>query len=230
MQFTNDLGEFRMESGRLDVAPAEHFANEESARKAIEPFLMSWELDADLMRQPRLLRFRFDRAEFVDRDPPLPGTNLIAAVTEKINVTTYPATLDLAYQSYPLPPTTFSATTAVQIVSRRWMQFRDGGEPLPSMAYFVLTFLESMAGSRRAAAQMFRIEFAILSKIGELSSKKGGEATARKVEIGSPLRELTAPEQVWLEAAVRRTIYRIGEHAAGAQLEQVVLADLPDLH
>ena len=76
---------------------------------------------------------------------------------------------------------------------------------------------------------MLRVEYAILDKIGELSSTKGGEMDARKVKTVSQFQELKPAEQTWLETAIRRIIHRFGERAAGTQLEQMVMSDLPEL-
>ena len=43
------LGVFRLSQGRLQVTPTEHFAREEEARSAIEPFLRAWEAETDLV-------------------------------------------------------------------------------------------------------------------------------------------------------------------------------------
>ena len=135
----------------------------------------------------------------------------------------------LTCSKYPQPPIAFRTTPEVEIGYRRWIGFRAGKEPLQSMAYFVLTLLESVAGSRQEAARIFYIDFTILSTIGRLSSTKGDSSTARKIDSANPLEELSGTEKQWLEQAICRVIHRLGEHAAGAPLTQIKLSYLPNL-
>jgi len=138
-------------------------------------------------------------------------------------------TFHLTRRRYPEPPKTFSPTPEVQHAYRRWLGFRSGKEPLQSMAYFVLTLLESTAAGREAAARSFQIDAAVLNTIGNLSSNKGDESTARKVGPGRQFQDLSPAEKQWLEEAVRRVIRRLGEHASGAPLTLISLVDLPNI-
>jgi len=97
------------------------------------------------------------------------------------------------------------------------------------MAYAVLTLVESVGGDRRKAASTFAIAFEVLNAIGRLSSTKGDGATVRKFGAGGKVQPLTGAESSWLEAALRRVVRRMGEHAAGAQLTQIAMQDLPSL-
>ena len=97
------------------------------------------------------------------------------------------------------------------------------------MAYFVLTLLESAAGSRQGAARSFQIDLPVLAMIGRLSSTKGNESTARKAGPGNQFQELSGPEKQWLEEAVRRAIFRLGEHTSGSSLTLISLRELPKL-
>jgi hypothetical protein len=42
VSFVNHLGAFDLIDGKLSIVPAEHFPDEEEARRAIEPFLRAW--------------------------------------------------------------------------------------------------------------------------------------------------------------------------------------------
>lgn len=97
------------------------------------------------------------------------------------------------------------------------------------MAYFVLTLLESSAGGRRPASRTFQIHLDVLNAMGRLSSTKGDEITARKVIGQSQLQDLSPAEKQWLEEAVRCVIRRLGEHAAGAQVNVITMAELPQI-
>jgi hypothetical protein len=137
------------------------------------------------------------------------------------------ASLQITCRKYPQPPNTFRVTPEVQHAYRRWIGFRSGKEPLQSMAYFVLTLLESAAGGRPNAARSFNIKFAVLGTIGRLSTTKGDPSTARKAGPGTQFQELTGAEKQWLERAIPLVIRRLGEHASGTPLAPIALTDLP---
>lgn len=228
--FSNQLGAFELRDGNLRIAPTEHFANEDDARQAIEPFLRAWEIEADLNSNVGMIRFKFERAELVDRDPPPLGTSrVIQAKAGESVILGESVSLHLTCSKYPQPPMAFRTTPEVEIGYRRWIGHRGGKEPLQSMAYFVLTLLQCTAGNRDQAARIFEIEPAVLNTIGKLSSTKGDSSTARKVEAGNALQELSGSEKQWLEQAIRRVIHRLGEHASGAPLTRIRMSDLPKL-
>lgn len=97
------------------------------------------------------------------------------------------------------------------------------------MAYFVLTRIQSTAGSWAKAAAAFNIDKSILDKIGKLSSTKGDASTARKATEGD-FQDLTPAEKRWLEGTIPKVIHRLGERASGSPLTRISLADLPSLN
>lgn len=223
---TTPLGEFELSDGSLVVTPEEHFSSEAQARRAIEPFLRSWEMEADLRDQIRSIRFEFERTDVVDRAPPKPGEGATLNVElGEVVLVGESVSMVLTRKKYPPPPTAFTTTPDVEMAHRRWLASRDGEEPLPAMAYFVLTILLRAAGGLPAAAKTYRIEESILRKIGELSSTRGGPDSARKADAAS--RPLTEDERRWLEDATKELIQRLGEHASGAPLLPLRLKDLP---
>ena len=229
VSFTNHLGKFDLREGILQIFPVEHFPEEEMARRAMEPFLQSWEIEADITSNIGTIRFKFEKVKLIDRDPPPPGSSqVIQPKTVYNDSVVYDVSLHLTKKKYPDPPTAFRATPEVQHGYRRWLRYRQGKESLQSMAYFVLTMLESVAGGRQMASNSYQIERKILDTIGKLSSIKGNESTARKA--GSlKFQELTGNEKRWLEEAIQRVIQRLGETASGAQLKQITLTDFPKL-
>lgn len=213
----NYLGEFRLSNGTLVVTPSEHFSGEPEAKKAVEPFLRAWEMEADLLSQIRSIRFGFERSEIIDRNPPRPGERAMLSVESCSHVhLAENVSLVLTRKKYPAPPVRFTTTRDVEMAYRRWLGFKDGKESLPSMAYFVLTILEQAAGGRKEAAATYAVEKAILDQVGNLSSTKGDPETARKAAAASVA--LTEPERLWLEDATRKLIFRLGEHASGKPL------------
>ena len=230
ISFSNHLGTFDLRDKKLRISPTEHFSDEDEARRAVEPFLRAWEIEADLNSNVGMIRFKFERAELVDRDPPPPGSSQVIQVkVASMALVGGSVSFHLTCKKYPQPPKTFRATTEIQHAYRRWIGFRSGKEPLQSMAYFVLTLLESAAGGRQGAARSFQIDVAVLRTIGQLSSTKGDENTARKAGPGIQFQELSGAERQWLEEAVRRVIHRLGEHASGAPLALISITDLPSI-
>jgi hypothetical protein len=231
VEFCNKIGRFQLRDGRLFFEAIEHFSAEEEARAAVEPFLRGWEMEADLTSNVGTIRFRFLRAELIDRDPPGPEECEVISLKAASLVLTAAGsvTVHLTCNKYPEPPRAFRTTPEVELGYRRWLGFRAGKEPLQSMAYFVLTLLASNAGNPNKAARVFQIEPAVLSTMGRLSSTKGDGITARKVQHGKLLQDLTGTEKHWLEQAVRRLIRRLGEHASGVPLNMITMQELPRL-
>lgn len=228
--FANHLGAFDLVDDRLRINPVERFSDEDEARCAIEPFLRAWEIAADLDSSVGQIQFEFDRADIVDHDPPpLGASRVIKLKAGSFVMTGGSVSFHVTRRKYPQPPTTFHATLEVQHAYRRWLGFRAGKEPLQAMAYFVLTLLESAVGGRPAAARLFQIDGAVLGTIGKLSSTKGDESTARKAAAGGQFQELSGAERQWLEEAIRRLIFRLGEHASGVPLSVISMTDLPNL-
>jgi hypothetical protein len=231
VSFVNHLGAFDLADGKLTIAPVEHFSDEGEARRAIEPFLRAWEINADLSSNLGRIRFTFERVELIDRDPPPPGSPQVIQVKgiASLSLVGQSVSLHLTCRKYPQPPHAFRATPEAQHAYRRWLGYRSGKEPLQSMAYFVLTLLESTAGDRRGAAYSFNIELEILRTIGRLSSTKGDPDTARKASSGIQFQELMGAERQWLEKAIALVIRRLGEHASGVSLLPIRMADLPSI-
>ncbi|MDH3469227.1 MAG: hypothetical protein OES26_25655 [Gammaproteobacteria bacterium] len=227
VEFQNSIGHFRLEDGVLTVEIAEHFADAESARYVVEQYLRSWIVQTDLTANPGQIEFKYQTANVIDRDPPPPGPgNVISAVgAASMVAVTCNATISIQCNKYPDPPSEFSTTSDVEVFHARWLQFRNGKEPLQSMAYFILDNLENRPGGRKTVAQQFGISRKILDRISVLSSRKGDALTARK----SDHMEMTGQENSWLEQAVKRVILRVGEHASGAALTKLTMADLPNL-
>ena len=226
----NHIGNFALHAGQLVVEPADHYATEAEARAVVDPFLRSWEIRADLTQNLGSIRFKYVRSELHDRNPPPPGSGVtIHAEAALMVMVAGEASVHLTQNRYPESPQGFRTTPEVEMAYGRWRAFREHREPLQSMAYFVLTVAESVAGSRDQASQSFAIDRPVLDTIGRLTSTKGDNTSARKVNRQMLFDPLSGPESAWLEAAVKRLILRLGEHAAGAPFPQLSLGDLPRL-
>ena len=214
---------------RVDVKDEEarfelkhHFATEQEARQAVDPFIRDWEFDACLRGGPGCFELEFIGSVIVDRQP-IAGKVEVSLFpsrfefrVSKVSGTTYPP-------SYPLPPSDVdSSHLDVRTLIERYKGYRRGREELPGFAYFCLTVLEypfaktrprkGSGGRRQQAARHYGVDKAVLDRIGKLSSTKGGIAGARKSEgVAAPL---TDEERRFLERASVRLIRRVAERGA----------------
>lgn len=224
LSFQNHLGDFCLADGMLKVVPTEHFGSGQEASQAIDGFLRAWEIETDLKRNPGTIIFTYSHADVIDRDPPPPGEpqvihagGICVGIAIAANFHSH-----VLLGHYPEPPERFSASEYAQHAYRRWLRYRSGQEPLQAMAYFILTLLEGQAGNRAQACVQFMIDRAVLNRVGELSSEGGSALTARKAK-STDFDELSHLDQEWLERAVKRLIFRLGEQASGHPLEPITL-------
>jgi hypothetical protein len=94
------------------------------------------------------------------------------------------------------------------------------------MAYFCLTVLETVSGSRKNAARRFSVDVQVLKRIGVLASKHGDRTNARKASSTEPL---TGSEEAWLDAAIKAVIFRVGDKGDPRTLTEITFRDLPPL-
>lgn len=231
IEFETSECRYRLADGKLRCELIAHFADVGAARAIAEPLLRAWEVKSDLRGRTGDLRFRFESPEVVDRNPPEPGSNRVVAMIA------LPGSFASAFgtvstretrRAYPEPPTDFTVNPNVDTLARRYDGYRSGREPLQGMAYFALTVVEVMGGGRKSAAERIGVDETVLRKIGELSSTRGDAESARKA--GRDLQPLTSEERVWLEAAVREMILRVGDTRSSAGRPVLSMADLPTLH
>ena len=190
----------------------EHYAAEDVARGAIEDYIRAWEFGAGLKNGPDYFKLKFDYAQIEDRKP-TPGVVMVTARPARFEVTVGEVTCVVSPGCYPPPPSGMLITPDVQTMYDRYMGYRQGREPLTTMAYFCLTILEDSIKrnhSREVAAKKYGIEVEVLKKIGRLSSKKGGQQ-ARKASGTN--NNLTAQDRRFLEEAIQAIIRRAAEKA-----------------
>jgi hypothetical protein len=233
----NDLYTLTLVDGELTIKPKDHFATVSQAREAIEPFLRAWELDADLRSGVvGAIRFNYQGHITVDRNP-LPADDqspktLEVGATEMVWVAGS-ATLHTTSANYPKPPPlSFQITPDVDTMWFRYRGYREGREPLLSMAYFCLTVMEASVGrgkkAREKAGRRYNIHIDVLQKLGNLTAR-GDAKTARKVQKGQPLEPLTGAEPHWVDEAVKALIRRMGEYKRGQPISKLTMRDLPSL-
>lgn len=226
MEFMDPLGRFKVEPGMLTFWPAEEFSSVDDAKMAVAPFLHDWEMHAAIQTMPGVLMFRFDRAQVIE--PPVLAGALRSVQGTSAMALRAKATATAILSRYPSPPSNFRVTTEVETAFRRWRGYREGREPLLSMAYYIYTIFVPKGGrSRPEAATLFAVEERVLSLLSGLSSIRGGSDDARKFSLQSTAQLLKDQERAWLEETVRRLIYRLGEQAGGATLALIRIQDLP---
>ena len=241
---TVDRGAFRvtLDAYKAKVEMMDHFASAEEARKAIDPFLRAWELEADLRNSSERFRFVYETAEIIDRAPREPGAVLQVAKMGSSVIFGMNAVLHVSRAKWPDPPQDLEVSPDADVLWRRWWLHREEKqERLLSAAYWALTMLEEAPGlaapererrvskKRRGASKMFNIDLDVLNTIGELTSTRGGADESRKAE------GLTAPlsrgERQWFDAAFRALVRRVAEHAyhGGPPPKPLTMNDLPKL-
>lgn len=204
-------------------------ATEQEARESIREYIQEWELVAGLRHGPDAFKLRFLSPEIQNRDAP-PGT--VGPVTISSGTPRITATATVGLSRYPEPPSGVKITPDVQSMYDRYMGYRQGREPLASMAYFCLTVVEQStgrkSGGRRAAAREFQVSGKVLGKIARLSSEGGG-SEARKASGRN--RPLTPRERRFLDEAIKVLIRRAAQkaHSPASAFPLITKSDLPSL-
>ena len=114
----------------------EHYAAEDGARGAIEDYIRAWEFGAGLKNGPDYFKLKFDYAQIEDRKP-TPGVVMVHARPVRFEVTVGKVTCVVSPGCYPPPPSVMLITPDVQTMYDRYMGYRQGREPLTTMAYFL---------------------------------------------------------------------------------------------
>jgi hypothetical protein len=223
--------DFRLADGVTVATMRGHFASEQDAREAVEPYLRAYELKAALIAGLTGLRFEFDRVDIIDRRPPLPGEPQVVEATAAVACfASCAAMAHVTSRRYPEPPDGFRVSPDVQSLFDRYSGYRAGRELLTSMAYFCLTFVEKVVFAKREeAAKALGISSAVLRELGHLANV-GDWRTARKASIAER-RQHEPREVAWVEEAVRLLIQRMAEYAfdPAACREPLTMANLPPL-
>ena len=226
-----------LNDGVLTCHMREHYPAVGEARRVVEDFLHSWEIKTELEMGRGEMQFKFEDSQVIDRDPPPPGSPKIVRVSGTVNITSnVSGILHIKRRKYPDPPTVFTVTPDVETLWQRYNNFLDGKEPLPSMANFCLTLIESKANGkvkkrkRKFAANLFLIDEPILNMLGNLTANRGDPMTARKVpENGRSMTALSEKEKKWIEAVVKILIQRTGELANIQSAQRITMKDLPKI-
>lgn len=219
--------DIEVEGPKVRMLPKSHFADRESARTAADRVARAWEVLIALEVGTLGARLKYENTEIVDRNP-TPSVIKLQAEAAVSASAFGSATLIRSLNRYPTAPdNNFDLTPDAEFIWQRYRMFKEGREPLLSMAYFVLTAVETPAGGRKPAAIALNVEEDVLRKIGELSSTRGDSLSARK--HASTIVPLKLNEQVWLEKAIEKLIVQVGRSRAGSPRQRLALRDLPPL-
>jgi len=210
----------------LTAIPIVELKNREKAREALEPHLRDWEQDAFLSQRAFSFHFQYESSDIEALDPD-PGNVYVFPEVAVGRATAFGAAAVIRRNSeYPPPYPTYRRTPVTDNLVVRLRRTRDGREPWPAFANFVLTQLEADFGGRKGAAAGLVISRKVLDKLGRICDKRDPEI-GRKA--GRNAESITASERAWLEAVVVRLIRRVGEHAAGGPLAPITMADFQPL-
>ena len=231
IELVTEEAKLQLRDGILLCQLEAHYETEIEARSAIEPILRAWELDAAIRGNLYGFRFIFEKAEIIDRTPIIPekSQTFIHVGSTSVVITTDAVKVHVGWAKYPDPPLTLRITPDVESLWNRYKGYVEGREPLLSMAYFCLSVIETNAGGRPRAAKIFGIQEKVLSKLGELTSKRGDRLTGRKVRGTKPMQPLTGPETTWILSVIKTFILRIGDTRDITALPKITMADLPRL-
>lgn len=215
----------RLSKGILTLEPKEHFDSEAQVRPLADDFVRSWEISAGLQSDRPVFDFHFEGSHMEDRNPD-PGATSVH-LSEHIHMSET-VQIERSAPAYPAPPQDFKFIPEVEVLWNRYFRFIEGGELLLSMAYFCLTFMESRflkGDKRKQVASHYSIHIDVLNKLGELTSTRGDNITARKAS-GAPM-ALSDSEAAWINATIKAIIKHLATRKPGQILRMTDLPPLP---
>jgi hypothetical protein len=221
VELTVDGFTLRLENQTLTATPTEEFPTEQAAREALEPFLKSWEIKADLV-DGTLFRFHFQSCSVVQTDTQ--GRTHHVTANERSHMTDM--VVALSRDTFPEPaPYDLSDSRLVQDLLRCVKDAREGGYLLVN-GYLLLTRLEFEYAGKPGASAAIGVAVQVLRKLGELSSVN--DPVLRRKAKG-PERPLSDAEKAWLGAALPRIVLNVAIVEAGGIPPPITMGELPAL-
>ena len=136
----------RVEGERVRFEFKDHYPSERETREAIEGYIREWEFTAGLRWGPGVFSLNFLDSEIEHRNL-RPG--VLPPISIRLGAPRMSAPmLRRGLPCYPQPPKGVKLTPDVESMYGCYMGYRQGREPLASMAYFCLTVLENKMGSK----------------------------------------------------------------------------------
>jgi len=224
-----------LENGILTCHMKVDYDSVADAREEVESYLRAWQIDAAIKHGRGSIAFVYQGASIIDLAPKGEGGVKVyatgcASVAAKATV----GKVIITRGNYPPPPKVFRVCPVIETLWRRYQGYLDGNEPLQSMAYFCLTTIEENYGDgkRDATARSINVDSRVLNMLGQLTSTKGDNTTARKAPKRGKPQPLSGRERTWIEAVVRTLIRRVGECTGcddSSTLTRVGMQDFPPL-
>ncbi|MCY4243099.1 MAG: hypothetical protein OXD36_15325 [Rhodobacter sp.] len=222
LDHSEEAFDIHVEGKKVRFVMKRHYATEAKAVGAVKDYIRAWERLAALQNGPNEFTLVFAGAEIKDREP-TPGIKYGSARfvsgTPSFNIAGR-----VLKAAYPQPPSRrLEFSPDIDSMHHRYLGYRAGREPLPSMAYFCLTMLQYMAGGNlSAAAKEFGISHNALTKANKLSGGAGGGAARKADGIHRPY---GPDDKRFLDAAIRSMIIRAAEvaHSPDAKREQITI-------
>src|SRR5215217_8741584 len=110
----------------------DHHATEDGAREVVEGYLRPWEIYEAVRPMGTGVKFTFEEAEVVDRDPPP-----IYATVRAVPAIGSEAWAEVVRELHlPDLPEAFAMSSDVEVMWTLYEGYPQEREPLPSMAYF----------------------------------------------------------------------------------------------
>jgi len=194
---------------KLTIKLKQHCSSVEEGQNLVDYFLRSWELD-DAIRNGRR-RFEFELYDAKIIDPKNPNTTIVYSQGVSLRIGGS-GKVKFIYPCYPDPPVFFRITPDVIDLWDRYERYLNNNEPLQSMAYSCLTFIEKCAVNRKNAAKYYKIDYKVFDIIGNFTGEtRGDKKTVRKFKRDVSPRPLSPIENEWIRAALMAIIRRVGE-------------------
>lgn len=229
---SNDYFEMKADNNEVCFSMKVHCSSEIEARKFTDEFLRNWEIIIGLEHDPDDIIFKFEHADIVDLEPLQKSNNinLKASSCEHI-LFSDSVTLHVSRGKYPHPPNNFVSSPDIETMFMRYKAYREGRDKLLSMAYLILTIVQSRSETRKEAVDKYKIQREVLDKLGELTSTKGDEQEARKAPKDGMFKPLTSKERDWVISVCKLLIKQLGkyEHSGDGSILELRMADLPSL-
>lgn len=170
----------------------DHHATEEGARKVVEWCLRAWEIYEAVRPMGTEVKFSFEEAEVVDRDPPRVYAR--ARATPRIGSD---ARVEVVRElRFPDLPEAFVMSSDVEVMWTLYEGYLQGRDRLLPMAYTCLTRFKYGTEGNKVAASRYHVDIKVLQKLGEISTTSGDETTARKWDSRHAHQPLTDTERV----------------------------------
>lgn len=230
IMFRVEVFSAELKNDLLKVTLERHFSTVEQARNEVERFLRAWELDIALKRGHGEFRLEYESSEVIDRNPlPKDNPETVNLSAHAIASASIKAEVSVVRGRYPDPPKYFRVSPTVETLWQRYQGYKNGNEPLMSMAYFCLTAVENLGGGRKQSATWLQISNDVLNKLGQITSTRGDGTTARKHTQNSSFTPISDAERAWVENVIKTTIRRVAEIEQSDSLPIIGMSDLPAL-